>query len=397
MIERDGNMIYSVCVDNQAIRDIPTMRVDWTVPFLNLYFDRDKARERHFADNGKHWQYSDTDYTFKTVILDIYLDENDHIRDLSMSKYQANSFGHGKNSSKPLKVSSTDIKHFTAKLAETVTDHSEEEMASLFQIVKQSDFGDERQFTIRKNDISLLDNKGVQHSIKLQSLLKAVQASHVYFEVLQNDQYFCMDPKTFLEEDWSVLHEILSFVETSDYYQIDELEEEMELRELIATADKKFPLLRQAVINGDTEEVKRLAAYAKLIPGVDQEGSPLYHAVANNRVDLAEILLQNGAYVLQFDRFDKRFPLEIAYINNKNREMAHLLIQYHGAKVQTYFVKYHNIDSVLDECIRNKDYETLELMAPDAFVEENGIWLKPDTQLSWYQNSLGSGSDTTDL
>ena len=150
----------------------------------------------------------------------------------------------------------------------------------------------------------------------------------------------------------------------------------MKRRKLVAAADENYPRLREAVIKGDLDEVNRLAAYAKLVPVADRVGLPLYHAVAKNRVDIAELLLENGAYVLQFDRFDKRFPLEVAY-NNGNKEMVRLLIQYHGAKVQTYFVTTHNIDKVLEACIDNKDYETLELMAPDAFVDENGIWLKP--------------------
>ena len=97
-------MNYSVCIDNQNLIAINPIEIDWTTPFINLFFDRGKARERRFADNGKHWQYNNTDYSFKTTNLNVYLDDNDHITGLSMYKYQTTSFGHGRNTSEELTV-----------------------------------------------------------------------------------------------------------------------------------------------------------------------------------------------------------------------------------------------------------------------------------------------------
>ena len=370
-------MLYSVCVDNLNLVSINKIDIDWDTPFLNLYFDREKARAKLFADNGKHWQYSDTDYSFKTINLNVYLDDNDHINGLSMYKYKTTSFNHGKNSSTELKVSASDIKEATAKLQEVILDTTEKELNQLLTKLQESDFGKERQIKIRKNDITLLDKNGQPQTIKQKALLKAIQISHTYLEILHNDTVFNNDPKEFPQEIHATLHEILSFIDTSNYYSLDELKYQMKMRELIATADDGYAKLRQAVLDGNLDEINRLIIYAKLVPLENPEGSPLYHAVNTNRIDIAKTLLENSAYVLEMDRDGSRFPLEVAY-RNDNPDMVRLLVEYHGATIKTFNVRKHNIDNLLKLCTANKDYETLELIAPYVFGSDSNIWLEPD-------------------
>ena len=113
------------------------------------------------------------------------------------------------------------------------------------------------------------------------------------------------------------------------------------MRHLISGADDNYPLLREAVIQGDLQEVCRLAKYAKLVPDDNPEGSPLYHAVKDNKYEIAKVLLENGAYVLEIERDGSHYPLEIAY-QNGNRDLVKLLIKYHGAKEKTYMSSKHN-------------------------------------------------------
>ena len=370
-------MIYSVCVNNQDLISVGPICIDWETPFLNLYFDREKARQKHFADNGRNWQHSDTDYSFKTTLLDVYLDENDHITGLSMYKYQSTSFNHGKNSSKELKVTASDIKEKLSILQEIVSDPSEEELEKLLSDVRQSKYGIERQFKAGKTSVSIHDENGTVQLIKQKTLLKAIQISHKYLEILHNYKVFSCCPKDFPEEIRPVLHELLSFVNTGKYYRIDSLKQEMERRELIEEAEESYPRLRQAVIDGDLAEVNRLAKFAKVLPSPCQDGSPLYHAVKDNKNDIAKVLLENGAYVLEIERDGSHYPLEIAY-NNRNRELVHLLISYHGAKSKTYSVFKHNMDNVIRSCAENKDYEVLRLIIPEAFTFDMRTWLTPD-------------------
>ena len=370
-------MYYSVCIDNQELRQISPFSVDWNTPFLNLFFHREKAQEKLFADNGKHWQYSDTDDSFKTVILDVYLDDQDHIENVTMYKYQATSFNHGKNSSKELKVSSADRKKFLAILQEVVSDPSEKELERLLSAIQQNSFGNERQFFIKKNDISLLDRDGKRQTIKIKTLLWTIQVSHTYIEVLQNVQLLAEYTNDITPANGPVLQEILSFVDTEQYYRINDLRYEMEIRNLIHTAEEKYPLLRQAVINGNLEDVQRLSAYAKLVPQENPEGSPLYHAVQENRLDIAKVLLENGAYAIEMGKNGIQYPLEVAY-QNGYRDMVRLLLAYHGAKSRGYSVTKYNTDNVLRACAANKDYEVLELMAPDAYTIDTRTWLTPD-------------------
>ena len=370
-------MNYSICVDNHDLTFVGNICVDWQTPFLSLYFDREEARKKHFADNGKNWQYSDTDDSFRTTLLDVYLDENDHITGLSIYKYQATSFNHGRNNSKELKATALDIKKCTAALQEVVIDPTEDELNMLLNTLTNSDFGQERQVSVRKNDIVLLDQRGQRRMIKRSTLLSALQGSRVYTEILYNDKVFELYPKAFPVDIWPVLHEILSLVDTKEYYHINDLIWQMKMRELIAGADDHYPQLRQAVINEDLEEVTRLAEYARLVPESNPEGSPLYHAVKQNSMEMTRILLENGAYTLEMDRDGSCFPLETAY-QNGNREIVRLLIDHHGAEEKTYAVTKHNTENFLRMCAQNKDYEILSLLPPEAFSMDTRTWLTPD-------------------
>lgn len=370
-------MPYSVCVDNQNLVSVEPISIDWKTPFLKLFFDKEKARNKHFAENGQNWQYSDTDYSFKTTLLDVYLDQNDHITDITLYKYQSTSFNHGKNSSKELKVTASDIKENLAVLQEVVSDSSEFELEKLLSDVSQSEFGKERKFKVGKTSISIIDQNGNVQTIKRNTILKAIQISHKYLEILHNDKVFICSPKDFPEEIRPVLHEILSFVNAEKYYDLDALKYKMELRELVEQAEEDYPRLRQAVIDGDLEEVVKLAAYAKLKPSPDSGESALYFAVKNNNYDIVKVLLENGAYVLEIYSDGSHYPLEIAYTNG-NQEMVRLLIEYHGAKDKVYSVFKHNVDNLLKICASKSDYETLNLMGPDSFQNEAGIWMKPE-------------------
>ena len=309
--------------------------------------------------------------------MNISLDDHDHIASISFYKYQATSFNHGKNSAKELTVTPTDRKAYLAVLQEVVVDSSEDELEKLLAKIEQSDFGKERQFSVKKQAVALLDQDGIKRLVKLKTILKAIQISHTYLEILYNDKLFLMYPKDFPPEISPVLHEILSFVDTDQYYGIDERQYEMSMREVIAAAEEKYPILRQAVIDGDLNRVRELAQYAKLVPSENPEGAPLFHAVMGNHLEIAKILLENGAYTIEMDRDASRYPLEIAY-QKGYRDMVHLLLAYHGAKSKTYAVVKHNTDNVIKLCATNKDYEILELMAPDAYTFDPRTWASPD-------------------
>jgi ankyrin repeat protein len=79
------------------------------------------------------------------------------------------------------------------------------------------------------------------------------------------------------------------------------------------------------VIDDDIEKVRELAQYAKLVPAENPEGAPLFHAVKDERLAIAKILLENGAYTVEMDRNGSRFPLEVAY-QTGNRDMVRLLL-----------------------------------------------------------------------
>ena len=380
-------MNYSVCIDNLNLVAVNSVSIDWTTPFINLFFDREKARAAHFADNGKHWQYNDTDYSFRTTNLNVYLDDHDHITGLSMYKYKSTSFNHGKNSSSELKVAVSDIKKSIEILSGVVTDHSDEELEKLIAYLSESEFGIERNLSVRKNDIVLLDLDGQIQSIKQKALLKAIRISHTYLEIFHDDTVFDLSPKEFTPEIRPVLHEVLSFVNPEGYYRFTALKEEMERRQLVATADEKYPKLRQAVIAGDLNSVNQLAEYSKLVPQENPKGSPLYHAVKGNWFDIAKVLLENGAYTIETDKEGSNLPIEVAY-KNGNQDMVRLLTEYHGAHDKTFSVTRHNIDKLLKLCAENKDYETLELIAPEAFINEAGIWMQPNMFLDMNDDEL---------
>ena len=370
-------MSYSVCADNKELKRISPIHVDLETPFCHLYFDREKARGKGFADNGRHWQYSDTDYDFKTVNMNVCLDDNDHITSVDFYKYKTTSFNHGKNNAKELNVTTADKKEYLAVLREVVTDSSEQELDNLLTAIQQSDFGKERQLSVKKTSVSLLDHNGTRQTLKLATVLKAIQLSHVYLEFLRYEDLFALCPKDFSQDICPVLHEVLSFVDPDQYYCIEELQYSMTMRELIATADEKYPLLRQAVIDGDIEKVRELAPYAKLVPDTNPEGCPLFHAVKDNNLEIVRILLENNAYTLEMDRDGARYPLELAYLNG-NRDIVRLLIQYHGAVLKTYGVFKHNTDNLIRLCAANKDYEVLELMTPEAYSFDTRTWLTPE-------------------
>ena len=85
-------MIYSVCIDNRELKRVRPIYVDLETLFLNLLFDSRKAKEKGFAGNEKHWQYTDMDDSFRTVNMNVYLDDNDHITSIDFYKYQPTSF-----------------------------------------------------------------------------------------------------------------------------------------------------------------------------------------------------------------------------------------------------------------------------------------------------------------
>ncbi len=371
-------MFYSVCIGNTELKRVQPIYVDLETPYLTLFFDKAKATAKGFADNGKEWQYSDTDEFFKTVNMNVYMDDNDHIVEISFYKYQATSFIHGKNSAKELTVTNTDIKKYLAVLQEVVVDPSDNELETLLSKIGQSDFGRERHFSMKKPAVSLMDKNGNTQTIKLKTILKAIQISHSYLEILYNDEIvFTLYPKDFPPEIRPVLHEILSFVDTDQYYNLDELKHDMLLREVISSADENYPLLRQAVIDGNLDKVCELAQYAKLVPYENPEGAPLLHAVRNGYLEIAKILLQNGAYSIENDRNGSRYPLDIAY-QNGDRDMVRLLLSYHSALSNTHSGSNNNTDNLVRLCAANKDYEILELMAPEGYTFDTGTWASPE-------------------
>ena len=370
-------MLYSVCLGNTELKRINPINVDWETPYINLFFDREKARAKGFADNGKNWQYSDMDDFFRTVNMDVYLDDNDHIISVTFYKYQATSFQHGKNSSRELTVTAAERKSFLSVLQEVVIDSSEDELEALLAAIEQSDFSKERQFTRKKLTVTLIDQNGIKQTIKLKTILEAIQISHIYLEILCNDRVFIQCPKDFSAEICPALHEILSFVNTEKYYRIEDLRYEMSMREVIITAEEKYPLLRKAVIDGDADKVRELAQYAKLVPDENTKGAPLLHAVKGDHLEIARILLESGAYSIEMDRNGLYFPLEVAY-RKGNRDMVRLLLAYHGALLKTYSVTKHNTDNVVKLCAANKDYEILDLMAPEAYTFDTRTWASPE-------------------
>lgn len=372
-----------ICSENKTLSFVGDIQLSPVTPFVFRELNEDRIEEL-FLHNGSDLQFIYTEDGFISLMMDIKTDENNYIIDIGCHKHKDLTPGPGRPIIKDLTITKADYKRLVEVLSEGTIDKTEEEYQVLIESIQADDVLSHRIKSISNKNITMFDNNGNPISIKKSEIEWAIQVSHSYIDVLYSKQALMRNP-TITEEKAALLLEILSHVDTSEYYCKDMLLLQYKQRKIRASAEIEYPKLYKAVCENNYEEAVKYQQYScvhiREFLKDDVEKSPLMIAIKNDNIPMVKLLLENGVYARVYDRTQNIWPLDLA-VSTRNLEIIKLLKQYNGIFCGScyYGSKYkYNTDRIKEQITKNKDIELLRILSPDIFDTAPETWLDPNS------------------
>ncbi len=371
------------------------MENGWFAPFY--YRKANEHFEEYFSGNG-YYPYDDNYNTNARVNLQVFLDENGRVNDMSYYKVYDLTQGHGRPVTRDAELTPFDEKKLASALSFCTISTADDE---LDQLIKKADGeklpGGWKITKITKKAITFADKKGNESSISCVRIAKAIDISHAYLDILTRKEFWQANPRYLKAEDADPLLALFSLVDATAYYNYDQLVSEAQERLTSSSKSSRLQAINLAAESGDLQTVQRELRHiprTSLLP--DDLVQALYNAISRKDVAMAECLLKGGADVNR-----------AVMVNGKNQG------------IMTYVIE-SELDSVFALCLKSgfnpksswndhlvgqafragrSDYafKLLNAGAPFFIIDETAKDLQPETirkllkykdTVSWHDTAL---------
>ena len=194
----------------------------WRIPFFN----RERIPEPCDLFDNVNGVYPNDDMWDSTDIilhLRASVDENGRVNDITYYKVKDMMTGHGRPVTKYYNLTASDIKRFTEILDTYTVPRACNVIEPLLLAAKQTELPDGWMISrITKTTVVFYrDNKAL--SIPKKQIIKALEVSYTYLEILSNPDYWDANTRFLKAEYKDPLLALFSLVDTSQYYHRDQL------------------------------------------------------------------------------------------------------------------------------------------------------------------------------
>jgi len=273
------------------------MEEAWKVPYLH----RKRIDDYSELIDSVNGCYPNDDNWETDIILNLKAsaDDDGRICDIEYYKVRDLTCGHGRPVTRDLELSAADKNVFARILDENTISRAESVIETLLNKAKES--GLPYGWTLKKwtsTAASFISPEGKSVSVTLKRILKAIEISYSYIDILSSRDFWDANPKTLKAEDRDALLALFSLIDTSDYYRREELLAEAEERAYLVKKDLCYRFLCDACEANDTKAARQYISYAKeKLPYNSGLIPPLYTAIKHNNMPLVRDLIKNGASV----------------------------------------------------------------------------------------------------
>lgn len=264
----------------------------WEAPFM--YRERIPEENKLFDDVNGCYPNDENWMTDVVLNLRASVDQNGRVNKISCYKVRDLSCGAGRPQTQDLRLSAADIKVFVDILNTYTVSRAEKVLPSLLSRAKQEGLPNE--WAIEKiNEKSIIFSKnGVTVSVAVNRILKALEISYAYLDVLYSADFWDANAKTLKPEDKEPLLSLFSLVDTSDYYNREQLWDEYSERVNLVESCRTYQQLLTAIANNDLELLEANIHMAKETPPAGFP-SALSEAIQAGNAKVVSLLLANGA------------------------------------------------------------------------------------------------------
>lgn len=339
-------MEYLYCINNRKLKTIEMEKIDF--PWWKRYIGRAIIPEAYYElfDHNGHYPYVEQ-YEDEDIILNLKptLDDTKRISGIRYYKMQQASFGHGRALYDDKRLLKTDIALFQEILDSVTVDCIPTEYESLCKRLSTAGElpGGYRVKNISDTGVELIGQDGKKYRFAKKKILRGLEISHFYLDVLYSEKMLLDNPKYFSAKDVPLYLAVFSQVDYSEYDRLTELKGEAGLRKatLAVGVEEGYQKLIDAVAADDLAMAEQYAYYATFEFPLEQriERQPLLNAVSKGNYKMVELLLKNGACSTQSVKGDNSYsyyvsPMHVA-VEMKNYPMVELLARYGGAERHT--------------------------------------------------------------
>lgn len=273
------------------------MEEAWKVPYLH----RKRIDDYSELIDSVNGCYPNDENWETDIILNLKasVDDDGRICDIEYYKVRDLTCGHGRPVTRDLELSAADKNVFARILDENTISRAESVIETLLNKAKEC--GLPYGWTLKKwtsTAASFISPEGKSVSVTLKRILKAIEISYSFIDILSSRDFWDANPKTLKAEDRDALLALFSLIDTSDYYRREELLSEAEDRAYLVKKDLCYRFLCDACEANDTKAARQYISYAKeKLPYNSGLIPPLYTAIKHNNMPLVRDLIKNGASV----------------------------------------------------------------------------------------------------
>ena len=282
------------------------MNEAWFAPFY--YRKANDQFDEYFSGNG-YYPYDEDYNTNVRVNLKVFLDENGRVNDMSYYKVYDFTQGHGKPVTRDADLTPFDEKKLASALSLCTISTAEEELNQLLEkatgeelpggwIVKKS----------TKKSVSFADKKGNETTISRARIVKAIDISHAYLDIINVIEFWQANSKCLNADDAEPLMALFSLIDTTQYYAYDTLIEEEKKRINASEEKSRIKAILVAAEYGDTKTFKKEIKFLPNNPTQqDDMVQSLFYALSRKDEAMARLLIQKGTNInLSVDYNGKR-------------------------------------------------------------------------------------------
>ena len=272
------------------------MQKAWQAPFfrreINDRFDSFFSGNGYYPNEGKH-------NTNIRLNLQVNYDSNKRVSFIKYYKVHDLTSGHGKPVIRHADLSARDMAVFAKALSACTVSNAESELDNLLEKASGNKLPDGWKITgIDGKSVEFSKAPDIYLTIPRSRICKAIDISHNYLEILSYRAFWEANRDCLELKDADPLIALFSLVDSSQYYEYEQLLEESNERILQSEIKARCERIKEAAKEGNVREINK---QLKLIPQDNLPGKALadvlHIAIEQKNEPLARILVKNGADV----------------------------------------------------------------------------------------------------
>ncbi len=318
-------------VDNEK-RDISVLTADepWLVPFLGRQVIREGGDSECIFDCD---YFPDESAALRDIVFFVHFTtKNGILTGFEYQKYKDLSKGHGRPHPDDQRLNAADKTRLSSLLAANTIPRAEPVLEKLLERAKKEGFPGWRLKKENRTKLVFASTEdGAEETVTRKNLLKALEWSFFYIEVLDDPDFWLANSKALDQAHEGLIRSLFSLIDRHIYPELEEQNKAREYRNKRSWEHVYLRQLREAARNNDLEGVRENIQFAGRRLSIWEAGAGQMPALAwaakNGNAAMVRLLVEHRAYREESFKYEGEWRVAAAFaIEQKNDEILDLLI-----------------------------------------------------------------------